>query len=184
MTHATAVHVAATASAPALLLRPWEERDIAPLIEVYRDPVMHRWTRIPVANHEDAVRWLEIQSQGWATGDRLSFAVLEQDRLVANVVIKRNAPTDPTGPSADVGYWTAATARGRGIAPRALEALTVWAFSTFADADLDHLRLLHQIDNPASCRVAEKTGYTYEKTLLPYPPFPKPGHLHTRHRGA
>lgn len=99
-------------------------------------------------------------------------------RLVANVVLKR---ADPRGRFAEVGYWTAAYARGRGVAPRALEALTGWAFGTFAADGLERLELLHQVDNPASCRVAEKAGYGYERTLPARPPFPNDGHLHARH---
>lgn len=40
-------------------------------------------------------------------------------------------------PAAEVGYWTAAHARGRGVAPRALNALTNWAFDTFAADGLE-----------------------------------------------
>lgn len=177
----------ATASAPALLLRPWTPGDVAALVEAYRDPVLRRWTRLPVENDRDAVRWLTVQRRGWATGKRLSFAVLEPrpggagDRLVANVVLKR---TDPIRPSAEVGYWTAARARGRGVAPRALEALTGWAFETFAADGLDRLELLHQVDNPASCRVAEKSRYAFDRVLPARPPFPADGHLHVRHAPA
>ncbi|MGW0431237.1 GNAT family N-acetyltransferase [Micromonospora sp. NPDC003197] len=173
-------------SAPALRLRPWNDQDIAPLIEIYRDPVLRQWTRLRVENAEDAVRWLDVQRQGWQSRQRLSFAVLEnqpdtdEGQLVANVVLKK---ADPTGQSAEVGYWTAAHARGRGIAPRALTALTDWAFDTFAADGLSHLDLLHQVDNLASCRVAEKTGYRFAQTLPAQPPaFPQDGHRHTRPR--
>lgn len=108
---------------PALDLRPWDDSDIRPLIDVYRDPVLRRWTRLPVTGVEDALRWLEVQRDGWRSGERFSFAVIEEGRLVGNVALKRGADH-----RAEVGYWTAAGARGRGIAPRALEALTGWAF--------------------------------------------------------
>ncbi|MFJ4920990.1 GNAT family N-acetyltransferase [Streptomyces sp. NPDC088725] len=190
------LHADATDSAPALLLRPWEPRDLDALIEVYRDPVLRQWTQLHVTDRDDGARWLEEQWRGWAAGTRLSFAVFEPaeepaagltegglptSRLVANVAIKRPDPTEPT---AEVGYWTAA-ARGRGVAPRALEALTAWAFRTLdgsgPDVGLDHLELLHQVDNTASCRVAEKSGYDFEAILPAYPPsYPLDGHLHIR----
>lgn len=180
---------------PALILRPWADSDIQPLIEIYRDPLLRKWTRLPVTGVEEAVRWLAIQSDGWRTGQRLSFAVLEADRLdgdrtegdrlegdrteadrlVGNVAVKRGAVP---GDCAEVGYWTAVEARGRGIASRALEALTGWAFDTLDG--VTRLELLHQIDNTASCRVAEKTGYAYEQTLPARPPFPLDGHQHIR----
>ncbi|MGW1884477.1 GNAT family N-acetyltransferase [Streptomyces sp. NPDC001970] len=186
------LRVNATPSAPALTLRPWTDVDIEPLIEAYRDPTLRRWTRLPVNNATDAVRWLGIQQRGWETGERLSFAVHEQQlgthegRLVANVVLKRTGLSRSSArssacSSAEVGYWTAAPARGRGVAPRALEALTVWAFGAFAAEGLVRLELLHQVDNPASCRVAEKAGYPFQQVLRARPPFPEDGHLHVRH---
>ncbi|MFD6333730.1 GNAT family N-acetyltransferase [Streptomyces niveus] len=158
---------------PALDLRPWDDSDIRPLIDVYRDPVLRRWTRLPVTGVEDALRWLEVQRDGWRSGERFSFAVLEEGRLVGNVALKRGADH-----RSEVGYWTAAGARGRGIAPRALEALTGWAFGALPG--VTRLELLHQVDNTASCRVAEKTGYVYRRTLPARPPFPLDGHEHVR----
>ncbi|MGW6306727.1 GNAT family N-acetyltransferase [Streptomyces niveus] len=158
---------------PALELRPWDDSDIRPLIDVYRDPVLRRWTRLPVTGVEDALRWLEIQRDGWRSGERFSLAVIEEGRLVGNVALKRGADR-----RAEVGYWTAAGARGRGIAPRALEALTGWAFGALPG--VTRLELLHQVDNAASCRVAEKTGYVYRRTLPARPPFPLDGHEHVR----
>ncbi|SEH01340.1 Protein N-acetyltransferase, RimJ/RimL family [Nonomuraea solani] len=162
----------ATPSAPALILRPWNEDDIEPLIEAHRDPVLRRWTN-PIETFDDALKWLDVQNQGWATGERMSFAVHEEGRLLANVVLKRTDHPE----SAEVGYWTAAHARGRGVAPRALEALTVWAFEAHG---LARLELLHQVDNLASCRVAEKARYEFLRVLPAQPPYPRDGHLHVR----
>jgi RimJ/RimL family protein N-acetyltransferase len=167
------IQVPATPTAPALVLRPWTDTDADALLEVYRDPAMRRWVRHPVRTPEEAAAWLTTQKDGWYTGDRLSFAVHDdQARLVACVVLK-NPHTAP-----EVGYWTAAPARGRGIASQALGALTTWAFTT---RGLDRLELRHQVDNIASCRVAEKSGYQYKETLPAEPPFPLDGHLHIRH---
>ncbi|MEU8269439.1 GNAT family N-acetyltransferase [Sphaerisporangium sp. NPDC049002] len=179
------LHVAAGEGGPALLMRPWAERDIPELIEVYRDPVMRRWTRFHVTDEQDARRWLEIQRVGWSGGGRLSFAVLEEAepgsgvlRLVANVALKG---LTPGGAGAEVGYWTAAAARGRGVAGRALERMTTWAFEAFGGGGLRCLRLLHQVDNLASCRVAGKCGYVLAGVLPARPPFPLEGHVHARY---
>ncbi len=147
---------------------------------------MRHWTTSPVENDADAVRWVRTQRRGWARGDRFGFAVLEarpgapQEHLVGNVVLKDLAPGKP---SAEVGYWTAAHARGRAVAPRALETLTAWAFATLGPDRLNRLELLHQTDNEASCRVAQKTRYKLAGLLPATPPtFPLAGHLHIRHR--
>jgi RimJ/RimL family protein N-acetyltransferase len=53
----------------------------------------------------------------------------------------------------------------------------------FGAQGLQRLELLHQLDNLASCRVAQKSGYALTKVLPADPPaFPSPGHLHVRNR--
>lgn len=182
------LRVDATPSAPALLLRPWGEADIGPLVEAFRDPALRRGASGPMESAEGVRAWLEFQRRGWVTGERLAFAVLEdhpgsgEGRLAGSVVIKR----DDSGQGAtEAGYWTAAHARGRGVAPRALETVTRWTFETFAADGLENINLLHQVDNPASCRVAEKANYEFRQVLPPQPPsFPGPGHLHVRRAGS
>ncbi|MFE2295272.1 GNAT family N-acetyltransferase [Streptomyces sp. NPDC059452] len=170
-----------TLTADALLMRPWREEDVPALLEAYDDPVMRQWVWLPVSTPQEAADWLESQREGWESGTRFSFAVTDTARggeLVGNLTLKRPGP-DPG--RAEVGYWTAARARGRGVAPRALEALTDWAFTAFAGEGLVRLDLLHQVDNVASCRVAEKCGYTFAELLSARPPeFPLDGHLHVR----
>ncbi|ARF72839.1 GNAT family N-acetyltransferase [Kitasatospora albolonga] len=177
----TAAGADLTLTADGLLLRPWREEDVPALLKAYDDPVMRQWVRLPVSTPEEAARWLESQRAGWASGTRFGFAVTDVSRggeLVGNLALKRPGP----GPErAEVGYWTAAWARGRGVAPRALEALTAWAFAAFAEEGLVRLELLHQVDNVASCRVAEKSGYAFAELLDALPPeFPLDGHLHVR----
>ncbi|WP_314615009.1 GNAT family N-acetyltransferase [Streptomyces stackebrandtii] len=174
-----------TPTAPALALRPWRVEDAAALVEAYQDPVLRRWTVTSMECEDDGAKWVRTQEQGWSAGVRFAFAVLEAasgstpSRLVGNVVLKEVAPGKP---SAEVGYWTAARARGRNVAPRALDALTAWAFETFRSDGLERLELLHQVDNPASCRVAVKCGYAFDRTLPAAPPaYPLDGHLHIRH---
>ncbi|MDX2592012.1 GNAT family N-acetyltransferase [Streptomyces sp. WI03-4A] len=180
------LHADATPSAPALVLRPWCTEDAAALVEVSRDPALRRWTSLAVENEADALRWVRGQERGWAAGDRFSFAVVEKQpglpdgRLMGHVVLKEVALGKP---SAEVGYWTAAHARGRGVAPRALQALTTWAFDGLRAGTLEHLELLHQAGNAASCRVADKSRYLLDTVLPATPPaFPGQGHRHIRRR--
>ncbi|WP_330295209.1 GNAT family N-acetyltransferase [Streptomyces sp. NBC_00503] len=187
----TTIRVGRAARATGLVLRPWCEADGEALVEAHRDPAMRHWLTRHVDDAEDARRWLEEQRLNWESGDRLGFAVYEaagsgedldagSGSLAGNVVLKRAASRSG---SAEVGYWTVASARGRGVASRALEAVTDWAFATFsADGPdrLDRLELMHQVDNLASCRVAEKAGYRLDRVLPAVPPYPLDGHLHVR----
>jgi RimJ/RimL family protein N-acetyltransferase len=168
----------------ALVLRPWSTKDIPCLLDIYRDPVMRQSSRNPVTTEQDACRWLEVQQHGWTDGSRLSFAVLqdpgsEPGRVLGNVVLKECVAGND---SAEVGYWTAAAARNRGIASQAVKMLTAWAFESFGALGLRRVELLHQEDNGASCRVAQKSGYALIKVLPADPPaFPAAGHLHARY---
>jgi RimJ/RimL family protein N-acetyltransferase len=156
------------------------------LVEVSRDPALRQWAGSVVDNDADGARWVQAQQRGWAAGDRFGFAILEEqpdsarEQLVGNVVLKEVISGKP---AAEVGYWTAAHARVRGVAPRALEALTSWPFDTFEADGLERLELLYQVDNLASCRVAQKSRYDFDTTLPAAPPsFPRDGHLYIRRR--
>jgi RimJ/RimL family protein N-acetyltransferase len=183
----TRLTAAATASAPALLLRPWRPADAADLVDLYRDEALRRWVSARVHDRASAAQWVEDQQGGREAGHRFAFAISEmrghatEGQLVGHAVLK---DVTPQGSSAEVGYRTAAHARGRGVAPRALEALTAWAFTTFAGDGLPRLELLHQADNTASCRVAQKCGYELSSLRPAAPPaFPLEGHVHARPRG-
>ncbi|MFB7343283.1 GNAT family N-acetyltransferase [Streptomyces hydrogenans] len=190
MTETVLLTVDASPAGPSLVLRPWGREDAAALVGVWRDPALRRWTSTAMENEADAERWVREQESGWASGERFGFAVVEgrdgpegTAAVVGNVVLK-GATAGAT--SAEVGYWTAAHARGRGVASRSLEALTQWAFDAFGGSGLQRLDLLHQVDNVGSCRVAGKAGYDLDRILPASPPdFPLDGHLHTRlHPGS
>jgi RimJ/RimL family protein N-acetyltransferase len=88
----------------------------------------------------------------WAVADSQTAAVVGRASL-KNVNL--------LGGQAEVAYWTLPIARGRGVASRAVEALTAWAFE---EVGFHRLQLTHSVDNPASCRVATRAGYLLEGT--------------------
>ncbi|SEG89989.1 Protein N-acetyltransferase, RimJ/RimL family [Actinacidiphila yanglinensis] len=189
-----------TASAPALRLRPWQPQDAGALALAHQDPLLRRRLMTFLEDEAAARRWIDAQAAGWAAGIRFAFAVEEpaateeHTDTVDTAVNVLSGPTTPllghivvregTGPAegaAEVGYWTAAGARGRGIAPRALDTVSRWALGPQCPLPLTWIALLHSRSNEASCRVAEKGGYELRTVLPPYPPqFPEEGHLHVR----
>jgi RimJ/RimL family protein N-acetyltransferase len=103
--------------------------------------------------------------------------------LAGNVGLKNRAETGRIGEreTAEIGYWTAVAARGRGIAPAAVRAVTGWVFDAFAGTSLWQIMLVHDADNPASCRVAEKAGYPLQELSPANPPhWFTDGHIHMR----
>lgn len=172
----------ASPSSPALLLRPWRHDDAAALLYAHEDESMRRWLTTVVDDEAQALLWIAARQDDWQARRRFALAAFElhgiDTTLVGNVVVTPRA----TGPAvAEVGYWTTAAARGRGIATRLLGHVSGWAFSH--TPELQRLELLHQVDNVASCRVAGKGGYPLERTMVPHPPeYPLEGHLHVRTR--
>jgi RimJ/RimL family protein N-acetyltransferase len=173
-----------SAAAPGLLLRPWAERDIPAMVAAHRDPVMRRWLVRPVTTAEEAHRIIEAHRANRRAGTGFGFAVLRADpdgtagSLVGAVSIRR---LDDEATSGEVGYWVTAPWRGRGIAPRALNAASEWAFRLPRLRPLEQLELIHSAGNQASCRVAEKAGFALSAVLPPLlPDFPDDGHLHIR----
>ena len=162
-----------------LVLRPWRDEDAPAVAAAHRDPALRRWATRRIEDEAAALDWVRAEQRAWTEGTRRAFAVVGRDgSVLGGVVLKLPR---------EVGYWTVPEARGRSVASRALEALTDWAFTTLApDApDVpDRLELLHQADNLASCRVAEKCAYRLSHHLPPAPPaYPRAGHVHVRERG-
>ena len=199
--------VPAVSRQPALILRPWQAADIPALAaEMSREyPTGGMWSRPderPVrtalpggaerragpAAERDAARWLASQDRGWRDGDRLCFAVLQVGDadgcvLAGNVGLKNREGTGRIGDreTAAIGYRTAVAARGRGIAAAAVRAVTIWVFEAFAGASLRQIMLVHDVANPASCRVAEKAGYPFRELSPAKPPhWFTDGHIHVR----
>jgi RimJ/RimL family protein N-acetyltransferase len=204
------LRVPAVSGQPALVLRPWRAADIPALAaEMSRGYLLGgMWSRPderPVrtvlpggaerrtgpADERDAARWLASQDHGWHDGDRLSFAVLEADDaggcvLAGNVGLKNRGETGRIGEreTAEIGYWTAVAARGRGVAPAAVRAVTDWVFDALAGTSLRQIMLVHDVGNPASCRVAEKAGYPFQELSPANPPhWFTDGHIHMRLAG-
>jgi RimJ/RimL family protein N-acetyltransferase len=173
------------ATTPGLMLRPWTECDIPAMVAAHSDPELRRWLRYPVGSHDRAREVIEAHRAARRAGTGFSFAVLAADTPA-------DAVADPVGSisirglgatadAAEVGYWVAAAARGRGIAPRALNAVCEWAFRQPRTRPLTQLKLIHAVGNQASCRVAAKADFPLSELLPPQPPeFPGDGHLHIR----
>jgi RimJ/RimL family protein N-acetyltransferase len=201
------LYVPAVSRQPALIVRPWRMADIPALAAEMscEYPSAGMWSRPderPVrtvlpglaerrswpGGERDAAWWLASLDRGWRDGDRLCFAVLEADVgsgcvLAGNVGLKNREGTGRIGEreTAEIGYWTAVAARGRGIAPAAVRAVTGWVFGALAGASLRQVMLVHDVANPASCRVAEKAGYPFRELSPANPPYwLTSGHIHMR----
>jgi RimJ/RimL family protein N-acetyltransferase len=146
-------------AAATVRLRPWREDDADAVWEAQQDPDIRQWAGgRGVQSREDAVALLRRLT---GSDDRASWAVVDAatGALLGSVSVHS---IDPAQADAQVGYWTAPGARGRGVAAIAVDAACRWAFENL---EVDRVELCHAVENPASGRVAEKAGFTYEGHL-------------------
>ena len=145
-------------------LRPWEETDIPTLVRLCNgDEALVRWLRFPDPYTEaDARTYLERGARGWSgEAAETPFAVI--DAASGDVVGACGVVwVEPAHGVAEVGYWTARDARGRGIAARAVRLVARWVLG---DVGYERLQLRADTRNGASIRVAQKAGFTEEGVL-------------------
>jgi RimJ/RimL family protein N-acetyltransferase len=156
-----------------IALRGFESSDVPALVEACQDPEIARWTLVPSPYGEDDARAYVLHAAaGRAAGTRLALAIVDAAdgaRLLGSVALN---PIAWELGAADVGYWIAAPARGRGLAARAVEQIAGWAFATLG---LERLELRAQRDNHASRSVAARAGF--EAVAGPLVPRPECDHL-------
>ncbi|WP_433341127.1 GNAT family N-acetyltransferase [Streptomyces sp. CA-253872] len=139
------------------VLRPWEEGDAEAVREAYDDPAIQYWSARRADSTAEAAEWISGWRAAWRAETRAEWALTQGRTLLGRCSLNRIEADDGEG---EVAYWVTPAARGRGLAPAALRALTAWAFATgFA-----RLVLQHSTGNTASCRVATKAGYPLEAT--------------------
>jgi RimJ/RimL family protein N-acetyltransferase len=146
-------------------LRPPRHLDAPAVADACRDPQIHRWTFIPQPYRlEDAQGWIAAQDGARATGESLALLAVDvrDDGLLGAVGLTvRSREHDRL----EIGYWTAAEARGRGVATRAVRLLSGWALDALGAGRVE---LVPFLGNAASCRVAERAGYRREGVMRAY----------------
>jgi RimJ/RimL family protein N-acetyltransferase len=151
-------------TAAGLRLRPFEEADEPAVARAMADPAILRWAAglavLAAPAPERARTWLEPRLGGWTGGHAILAVTDAADGTLLGSVSLRDVNRIPD--QATLAYWVSPEFRGRGIAPRALDAVARWAFERVG---LHRLSLNHVDINPASCRVATKAGFLLEGTM-------------------
>jgi RimJ/RimL family protein N-acetyltransferase len=139
-----------------LVLRPWTEDDVAALVAGCNDPDIAYW--IPTIPHPyteaDALAFIG----GEVRGDQETFAIELDGEAVGGIGLGVNAQ----GYRGAIGYWMAASSRGRGTCTRALRLL---ARHALGELGLQRVHLVTDPENRPSQRVAEKVGFRREGVL-------------------
>ena len=136
-------------------VRPLRDGDVPAIVAACQDPEIPRWTRVPTPYlREDAHRFLAVAASEAAAGEGVALAICDaSDRLIGTVGLME---LDRPG-YAEIGYWIAAQARGRGAATRAVALVRDWAH---AELGVTTLEILAHRDNRPSQVVAERAGFT------------------------
>jgi RimJ/RimL family protein N-acetyltransferase len=155
-----------TRSDGVVTLRPWS-RDEAPFIaDACADPAIRRYNSVPspyTVTHaaatidEFASRWRAFATTGTPSG--VAFAIVDatSGEPAGLCGVDHWSKADV----AQLGYWLAPGARGRGYATRAVILLTRWLFELGAA----RVFLTVVADNDASIAVARRAGFVHEGTM-------------------
>ncbi|MFC0528583.1 GNAT family N-acetyltransferase [Phytohabitans kaempferiae] len=141
-----------------LVLRPWVPSDAAVFFAAYQDPAIRHWHTRQPASEAQVRDWFEDYRQGWEHEKGASWAVTCGNEVLGRIAIGSLNLDDGV---AGCGYWVLPAARGAGVAPRALTAVSTWALDK---AGFHRLHLSHSTRNDASCRAAVKAGFRLEGT--------------------
>lgn len=139
-----------------LLLRPFRSDDAVDVHAVWNDETYLRFAPAGLATAGADLR----RAVEWCSKEPI-FAVerAEDGRLVGHVAL---FGTDWVGMVTEIHYWTAPWGRGNGYAAEAVRAVARWALTT---QDMARIALMAVVDNTASIRVAEATGFRFEGIL-------------------
>jgi RimJ/RimL family protein N-acetyltransferase len=142
-----------------LLLRPWQSADVPVVLRAYAEPAIQQW-HMRTLTPAEAEQWVAQWPHRWQAETGAGWAVTGRDGVVGQISIRSFGLGEGAG---EISYWVLPAARGRRVAGRALSVLTDWAFGTLG---LHRIEVEHSTRNPASCRVAEWTGYPLEGTRV------------------
>ena len=117
------------------------------------------WGIDETMTHELAEKWLTDHAELWEKGEGRHLAVVDGDDFLGGVNLHSIRPDHRR---AEVGFWLAPWARGRGIGSGAVRAACDWAFGNW---DLNRIEMTTLPDNEASQALARKIGFTREGLL-------------------
>ncbi|MEO6702400.1 MAG: GNAT family N-acetyltransferase [Jatrophihabitantaceae bacterium] len=142
-----------------LTLRPWQPSDAVAVEQIMADRRIGRYLPLPWPyTRADATDFVnEHALAGRRDGSRLDCALAENSsgRLVgsATLILPRGGR-----PGAEIGYWLGSEFWGSGYITEAVQTLTRFGFGN----GLARIRIICEVPNLASARVALRAGYRYE----------------------
>lgn len=148
----------------AIQLREPENRDVPQLAAAVQGSLadLQPWLAwaTPAYSVAHAQWWVGDARQQRAAGTAYEFVITDAaDQVVGACGLNR---IDAENRMANLGYWVASRAAGQGIAARAVQQLTRWAFGF---TGLHRLEIVAAVGNARSLRVADKAAAIREAVL-------------------
>jgi RimJ/RimL family protein N-acetyltransferase len=141
-----------------MVLRPGTERDMEAIRALYSEPDIRKWMGWDAEppDEEEARANIERGLRAWQEGTWAVFRIVgaATDQVVGGVNLRFGEHG-----IAEVSYFLRASARGRGLATRAVLLVSRWAFE---ELGIERIELRTHPENAASGRVAERAGFTRE----------------------
>lgn len=119
-----------------LVLRPWLDEDAPAVVAAYADPAVQQWHARSMTAAE-AADWVSSWRARWSQESGAGWAVTEGTAVLRRVGLRDVRLGEGL---AEIAYWVLPSARGRGVAPRALRAVSRWSLH---DLGLHRLELAH-----------------------------------------
>jgi RimJ/RimL family protein N-acetyltransferase len=143
---------------PRLRLEPLDDRHVAGLHEMNRDPVVMRYITGRPDTPEDTRRMIDRVKERWAELGYSWWGFMRQeDGVLIGAGCIQHLARDPAGPL-EVGWRLRQDAWGLGYASEAARHMVGWAFETLQPPLL--CAVCHQ-DNAASATVMERVGMRF-----------------------
>jgi len=143
-------------------LRPWGEGgDVEAIVTACNDRALAEFLEMIPSPYTaaDARDYIERTREGWIEGKTSNFAVLLDGAAVGSIGVHW---LEPDQGLAEIGYWVAPQARGRGVCTRAVRLVSRWVLER---PGMERLQLRADEENIASRKVAENAGFTQEGIL-------------------
>lgn len=143
-------------------LRPLQEKDVESIYHACQDPLIPRFTTVPspytLAHAQFFVH--EQEPARFALKTELIFAITEghdNDEKFCGVISFHSVSLG--NHVAELGYWIAAQARGKGIGVTAAKMITEYGFLTMG---FRRIEALVDVNNDASKALLRSAGYELE----------------------
>ena len=140
-----------------MMLRPWttSSEDVTVVLAASQESEIRRYSSVgAVRGAGDAREWIASRR----SHRRLDWALEDAGAVIGRVGLNRLDDEDRV---AELGYWLLAEHRGSGLVTQAVVEVTQFAF---VERGVGRLEIRHELDNIASCRVAQRCGFVEEGT--------------------